>query len=306
LFEHTFPSYSVSVIELSDASTPPPPPPASSEASRIINLSARAVAGTDTKTLIVGLALSPGSGNKRLVIRGVGPTLGTLFSLPGVLADPKLTLFNQGGTVLATNDDWGGEATLSSTMAQAGAFPFTNAGTKDAAMIATVPPGTVYTAHVTSTSGSGVALAEFYDATTSFAEDTPKLVNISARSDVGRGADVLIVGFVIGGTGARTVVLRGVGPGLATTFGLQGVLADPRIQLFNRDSVLIKENDNWGSDGSTLQLQTAMGTVGAFPLLVGSKDAVLLATLEPGIYTAVVSGINDGVGVALAEVYAVP
>jgi outer membrane protein assembly factor BamB/subtilisin family serine protease len=277
---------------------------AASDVGRIINLSARAVAGTDAKTLIVGLAISGGSGNKDLLIRGAGPSLQSVFNVPGVLTDPKLTLYS-GSNPIGSNDNWDGSSQISALNTRVGAFQFPVLTSKDAAMTASLAGGT-YTAHVTASSGnsSGVALAEFYDASEVFTAGTPRLTNISARSEVGRGADVLIVGFVLGGNTSRTVLIRGVGPTLGSRFNITGTLADPKIEL-RKGQTLVGENDNWGSGGTTAQLQTAMASVGAFDLPTGSKDAAILITLDPGAYTAVISGVGDTTGVALAEVYEV-
>ena len=93
-----------------------------------------------------------------------------------------------------------------------------------------------------------------------------------------------------------------MGPGLAQ-FGITGALVDPRLQLFTGTTVL-RENDNWGGE---TQLTAVGNSVGAFALSdPASRDAVLLVTLSPGSYTAQVSGVNNGTGIALVEVYDVP
>ncbi|HEU5077958.1 MAG TPA: S8 family serine peptidase [Opitutaceae bacterium] len=272
---------------------------------RIVNMSARAIAGTDAKTLIVGLVISDGPGTKSMLIRGVGATLAQApYNVPGVLADPTLRLFPGGSDKpIATNDDWGTDPKVPALMTQTGAFAFLSA--KDAAMAADLASGG-YTVHVTSTaSASGVALAEFYDATQVFTADTPRLINISARSQVGTGGDVLIVGFVIGGATPVKVLIRGIGPTLGDSrFQVPGVLADPKLTLriLGKEDVL-QENDNWGASANVAELQAAMTSANAFSLSADSKDAMIVATLQPGAYTAVISGVNNTTGVALAEVY---
>ncbi len=273
---------------------------------RIINLSARALAGSDAKTLIVGFVVGGGSGPKDLLIRGVGPTLGQSYGVPRALADPELKLYRN-GDVLASNGDWQGDPAILAMNSQVGAFAFADVSSKDAALIANVSSGP-YSAHITGTgnSGLGVALAEFYDATSVFTASTPRLINISARSEVGRGADVLIAGFVISGGTPCKVLIRAVGPTLADPkYGVPGVLANPRIQVRNQKEELVAENDDWGSGQDAAALETVFSQVGAFSLLPGSKDAALVLTLEPGVYSAVVSGVDDTTGVALAEVYQV-
>lgn len=272
---------------------------------RIVNLSARAVAGTDAKTLIVGLVVGNGTGTKPLLVRGVGPTLGLApYNVPGVLADPALRLIPGGGSnPIASNDDWGTDPKIPALLTQTGAFSFLSP--KDSAMAVDLASGG-YTVQVTSsTSASGVALAEFYDATQVFTAETPRLVNISARSQVGTGGDVLIVGFVIGGATPVKVLVRGIGPTLGDSrFGVPGALADPKLTLrkLGTDAPL-QENDNWGSAPNVAELQSAMTSVNAFSLPSDSKDAMIVVTLDPGAYTAVISGVNNTTGVALAEVY---
>lgn len=275
-----------------------------SDLGHIINLSARAVAGTGSKTLIVGLIIDGGSGNKPLLIRGVGPTLAN-YSVPGFLPDPALTLFNGGGGTIATNDNWSSDPLVPNLMTQVGAFAFTGPTSKDAAMSANLSGG-AYTVHVTSSTtapnGSGVALAEFYDASPVYTSGTPRLVNISARSQVGQGGDVLIAGFVIAGSTPVRVLIRGVGPGLSQ-YGVDGVLADPKLTLRKLSGELIQENDNCGASTNLSEVQAAMASANAFALGANSKDAVIVVSLQPGAYTAVVAGVNDTTGVALAEVY---
>ncbi len=127
---------------------------------------------------------------------------------------------------------------------------------------------------------------------------TPRLINLSTRAQVGTGGDILITGFNITGTGNKTVLIRATGPAL-TPFGVTGVLADPKLELYS-GTTLLQSNDNWlAADAATFS------SVGAFALTGGSKDAALVATLAPGGYTAQVSGIGAGTGVALVEVYEV-
>jgi hypothetical protein len=170
-----------------------------------------------------------------------------------------------------------------------------------------IEPG-AYTIHVTSgpsaPNGTGVALAEFYDASPVYTADTPRLVNISARSQVGVGGDVLIIGFVIGGSTPVRVLVRGVGPGLAQ-FNVGGLLANPKMILRKLSGELVQENDDWGQAPNASEIPSVMTSVNAFGLTTGSKDSIILTTLQPGAYTAVISGVNDTTGVALAEVYEV-
>jgi hypothetical protein len=147
---------------------------------------------------------------------------------------------------------------------------------------------------------TGVALMEAYDAG---GGTGARLANLSARSAVGTGAGILIAGFVVNDN-ARTILVRGVGPGLAP-FGVTGMLADPELRIF-RETQLVAENNDWGASPNSASLSATAQAVGAFALPSGSRDAVLLVTLPPGAYTAQVSGANGATGVALVEVYEVP
>ena len=200
--------------------------------------------------------------------------------------------------IVASSDNW--LAADAAAMATAGAFALT-AGSKDAAIAVPLAPG-AYTAPVTAADGgSGVALLEVYDGSSA---TTAAVLNASTRAYVGTGEGVLIPGFVIGGTGTLRLLIRAVGPGLAG-FGVEGTLADPQFTLFG-GSTALATNDNWSLAANSAEIAATATAVGAFALAVGSKDAVILTTLTPGAYTAVVSGVGNATGTALVELYVVP
>ncbi|HNC23579.1 MAG TPA: hypothetical protein PLU52_05170 [Opitutaceae bacterium] len=285
---------------------------ATTDVGRLLNLSVRTNAGTGAETLIVGVVVggTGTAGTKATLIRAVGPRLGD-YGVTGVLADPRMEFIDQGGTVLATNDDWGGDAQVAAVGASVGAFPLGSSTSKDAALYNPAVASGPYSVKILGAGGStGIALAEIYDATPSgsFAAATPRLINVSARTGAGTGSATLIAGFVVGGSTARTVLIRGVGPRLAD-YGVPGALADPQLQLYRAvgsDSVLVAANDDWGAATNAAVVATTAAQVGAFALNAGSKDAVLLLTLPPGVYSAQVSGVNGVAGIALVEVYEVP
>ncbi len=271
---------------------------------RLANLSIRSAAGTGAQTLIVGFVVggTGTSGAKPLLIRGAGPALAA-FGVPGVLVDPSLSVF-AGATIVASNDNWNGDAQVAAIGTQFGAFAFTPATSRDAALYSPALTAAAYTVQLTGVGGTtGVALAEIYDATPTdtFTTGTARLINVSARTQVGTGADILIAGFNIGGASAKTLLIRAVGPTLSV-FGVTGVLADPKLDLYSGATVL-QSNDNWSGASA---IGTAASSVGAFPLDATSRDAVLLVTLQPGSYTAQVSGVGSTTGVALVEIYEVP
>jgi hypothetical protein len=165
------------------------------------------------------------------------------------------------------------------------------------------------TLSATNASGTGTAvLMLVVDNGNPTPSPTPGLLrNISTRDDVLTGDNVLIGGFIItGGVTPKTVVIRGLGPSLATANPpVEGTLSDPVLTLTMPDGSTVT-NDNWKDN--TLEDQTIITGAGLAP---GSdSEAVIVATLppvDPSIpgngYTAKVSGLNDGTGVALMEVY---
>lgn len=130
------------------------------------------------------------------------------------------------------------------------------------------------------------------------AAQTARLANISTRGQVGTEANILIGGFVISGPGNKTVLIRAIGPGLGA-FGVTGTLGDPTLSIFNSAGTVVAGNDNWNAIDSATFAQ-----VGAFPLPPNSKDAVVVATLTAGSYTAQISGLGAApTGVGILEVY---
>jgi hypothetical protein len=137
--------------------------------------------------------------------------------------------------------------------------------------------------------------------------DAGQLINMSGRAWVGTGGNVLIAGFVIGGTTSRTVLIRASGPALSQ-LGVSGVLADPALQLYQSNgsagSNLIQSNTGWGGNA---QIAAAAASVGAFSWgSAATSDSALLVTLPPGAYTAEISGAGGDSGISLVEVYELP
>ena len=133
---------------------------------------------------------------------------------------------------------------------------------------------------------------------------TARLINISTRAQVGTGANIMIAGFVVGGSGSETVLVRADGPALSA-FGLTGVLAQPVLSVLDGTGKVLATNTKWGSNADPSQISAAATAVGAFGLASGSYDSALIATLPPGAYTAEVSGAGGTTGIALAEIYEV-
>lgn len=292
---------------------PAAPPAGTGATTRLVNLSARAAVGTDSNILIAGFIVS-GSGNKSMVIRGVGPAL-TQFGVSNYLAQPSLGLFNAQSAQINSNTGWSNSAALSAAFTQVGAFSYP-AGSVDSALQVSVPANQSYTAEVSGgNGGTGVSLAELYDADPSVLSSPSRLVNISARAGVGTGPNILIAGFIVGGTGSETVLVRGVGPTLGTAYGLTGVLANPVLTLFDSQGNVITSNQGWQNPpatptgawaGKAAPVDASHATftkVGAFDLGNGTTDSALVVTLPAGAYTAEISGLNSTTGIALVEIY---
>jgi len=122
-------------------------------------------------------------------------------------------------------------------------------------------------------------------------------MNISTRARVETGDNVLIGGFIITGNAAKKVIIRAIGPSLSQ-HGLSDVLADPTLDLYDGNSALLQSNDNWQDDPSQASQISASGLAPSSNL-----ESAIIATLQPGNYTAIVRGKNSGQGIALAEVY---
>ena len=293
---------------------------------RLEDLSARGFVGTGANSLQAGFVLN-GGGTKEVLLRGIGPTL-TSFGVADALPTPQLTLNDANSNALATDLGWSASNGLildpgatalditsadAATMARVGAFALL-AASADSAILAgqLLPFPARYTIVVngTPTNPTGVALAEIYDADPG--TPTARLINLSARAQVGAGDNLFAGGFVIGGSGTETLLLRAIGPGLAS-YGVTGVSPNPVLTLYNQASgAVIASNGGWSSAptvgpagaGAAVQAASAatMAAVGAFALTAGSADSALVVTLPQGAYSATVTGST---GVALVEIYEV-
>jgi hypothetical protein len=254
-------------------------------ASALSNLSVRTTLSSG-QTLIVGGVVSGGS--KPILVRAAGPALNK-FGLVGMF-DPRLELY-AGQVPVGSNDNW--QSTLATTFSRVGAFAF-DVGSLDAAFSQSL--NGAFTVQAKGT-GPGALLVEAYDTGGGVA---PRMVNISARNFVGTGADILIAGFALSGTGTKQLLIRAVGPTLAA-FGVPNALTDPKVAVLTGAGAIITENDNWEA-----ALAATFSQVGAFPLSIGSRDAALLVTLSAGAsFTVQVSGVNGTTGEALIEIYEV-
>jgi len=257
---------------------------------RVENLSTRGTVMSGDNVLINGFIVS-GTDPKAVVVRALGPSLSN-FGLSGVLADPVLTVYDSSGAIIASNDNWqtNGGATF---IAQNGLAP--SNPSESAALVTNLPPG-AYTVVVTGkNSTEGISLAEVYEIPRP--GGTSKLVNLSGRSFVGTGDNVLISGFIVGDVGSATVVVRALGRSLAS-FGVGNPLSDPVLTIYDSKGSVIASNDNWKSDPNNVILLPKNGLVPA-----SAFESALVLHLPAGAYTAIVRGANGATGNALVEVY---
>jgi hypothetical protein len=244
---------------------------------------------TGNNVLIGGFIIT-GSDPKRVLIRGIGPSLNGV----GVtLQDPMLEL-HQGNATIAFNDDW------KEHQAEVEATTLQPTNDFESAIVATLIPGP-YTAILQGkNNGTGVGMVEVYDLDQTA---NSKLANISTRAFVDTGDNVMIGGLIvsggIGGGNAR-VILRAIGPSLSA-LGIQGALPDPNVELHDASGTTIAFNDNWKTrpDGSSQQ-----GEIEATAIPPTSDlESALVQTLAPGNYTAIVRGTGSTTGIALVEAY---
>jgi phospholipase/lecithinase/hemolysin len=248
------------------------------------NISTRGMVGTGEDVLIAGFIIS-GSQPKKVIVRALGPTLGTL-GVSGVLADPTIVVVNSSKVVVASNDDW--RSTQEAQIAASGFAPRNNL---ESAIIATLPPGS-YSAVVSGKNGgTGIGLVDVYelDATTSIFQD------LSTRGFVGTGDNVLIGGLIIGNGEQPLIVVRAIGPTLGS-FGIMQPLQDPTLEVRDANGGLISFENDWHDN-----TPTAVKAVLLQPQ--DSREAAVVLSLPAGNYTAIVRGKNGTTGVALVEAY---
>ena len=250
---------------------------------RLSAISTRMQVLTGNDVAIAGFIIG-GSTPKKVIVRARGPSM-TAQGLTGALANPQLQLVS-GQTQIAFNDDWQ-DASNAAAIQSSGFQP---SDPQESAILITLGPG-AYTAIMSGVGGTtGIGIVEVYEID---AESMP-LVAISTRGQVQTGAGVMIAGFVVEGSSPRTVVIRGRGPSLAAG-GVTGVLANPQLQLF-AGQVQIAFNDNWqDTDAAAI---TASGFAPSDPL-----ESAIRVTLQPGLYTAIMSGVNNGTGLGIVEVF---
>jgi len=212
--------------------------------------------------------------------------------VPNPLGDPVLELHGPSGFTTVTDDNWQDDPVQAAAILATGLAPTNNL---ESAIDATLAPG-AYTAIVRGkNSTTGIGLVEVYD----LSQAAPaKLANISTRAFVGTGSDIVIAGFILGAhTDNDGIIVRGIGPSL-TAVGVPNALADPTLELRNSSGTLLVADDNWQDDPTQAAEITAAGLAPT-----NNLESGIAASLAPGQYTALLSGLNNGTGVGLVEVY---
>jgi hypothetical protein len=273
---------SLGTATTSGSFTPLPP------ITQLQNISTRGKVLTDDNVLIAGFIIA-GTGQKEVLIRGMGPLLTTLH-VPGALQDPVLELHDRTGALIAINDNW--------SDTQRVVINSTSLAPKDAresAIFRPLSPG-AYTAILKGKNNStGVGLIEVYNL-----DKIPslELANISTRGFVGAGDNVMIAGFIVGetGSGPGRELLRAIGPSLSNA-DVAGALQNPSLELHNGNGAVVAANDNWATDPHSAQIRAG----GFAP--ADARESAMLPTLAPGAYSVIVRGVDGATGVGLVEAY---
>jgi hypothetical protein len=270
--------------------TTPTATPTPASAAQAVNLSTRMLVQTGDDVGIGGFIIT-GSAPKHVLLRAIGPSL-TQFGVPNALADPVLELHGPGTFVTITDDNWRDDPVQEAAIIADGIPPSNDL---ESAIDATLAPG-AYTAIIRGNlNTSGVALVEVYDLNQSV---DSKLANISTRAFVSTGDNIVIAGFTLGGnSGNDRIVVRGLGPSL-TAAGVPNALANPVLELRDMNGTLLISDNDWQDNPAQAAELTAAGLA-----LTNNLESGIATTLPPGLYTALLAGLDNGTGIGLVEVY---
>jgi hypothetical protein len=255
--------------------------PVAPSPTRLGNIATRLRVGTGPEALIGGIIIT-GNQPKRIIVRAIGPSSG----VPGALGNPQLDLNNAAGEVLRANDNWRDAPNSDEIIASTVAPP----DDLESAVLMTLDPGE-YTAVVRGVNGeTGVGVVEAYDLDASV---DSKFANIATRGAVQTGDNVMIGGLIVLGSAPQNVILRAIGPSLP----FEGKLRDPTLDLVDGNGTVLRGNNNW-RDSQEAEIEA---TTIPPP---NELESAIVATLQPGAYTAIVRGESASTGIAVVEVYA--
>ena len=258
---------------------------------QLINLSTRLRVEAGDGAGIGGFVVS-GTGSKRVLLRALGPSLAA--SVTGAINTLSVELRDAQGRLVASNAGWQSSA----QRAEIEATGLAPSDMRECAVVTSLAAGS-YTLVVRGAAAgdTGVALIEMYDLERSRSDLRP--VNVSTRGVVRDGDNVMIGGFVIGGSRTQRVIVRALGPSL-TAAGVPNVLTNPSLAVFDSSGALLASNTDW----KTSPIQDQISATGRAP--TDDREPAAVLTLRPGPYTVVVRGEGGATGVALVEVYEVP
>jgi hypothetical protein len=166
----------------------------------------------------------------------------------------------------------------------------------------------LYTCKASNTTGTVTTAAATLTVGTTLAQGYLNAVSAQAFVGTSSSGNILISGFYISGTTSRTVLIQGLGPGLA---GVTGALKDPSLSIHhvvaatNTDEI-VAQNTGWTASGDTNETNTLLAvarSVNATVLTSGHADSELLVTLKPGAYTAEIQGASGDTGIAKIAIY---
>jgi hypothetical protein len=239
----------------------------------------------------IGGFIVSGTGMKHVLLRAIGPSLAQA-GVPNALNDPTLELHAADGSVILANDNWRDDPDQEAAIIASGIQPESHL--ESAIDVSLAPAG--YTAIVRGKNNTvGVALVELYDLNETVGS---KLANISTRAFVGAADGIIIGGFQLGNnSGNDHVIVRALGPSLADG-GVPNTLNNPKLEIRDRNAMLLSSNDDWQDDPSQAAQLTAAGLAPS-----SSFESGISLNLSPGQYTALVSGTDGATGIGLVEVY---
>jgi hypothetical protein len=252
---------------------------------QLLNISGRVAAQGGDKVGIAGFIIS-GSGTKRILVRGTGPSL----NISGKMQDPYLELHDNNGSPPLTNDNW--RSTQEAEIQQTGLAPSDD---RESAIVKRLPAGN-YTAIIHGADGSpGIGVVEVYDLSST---DPSELGNLSVRADVESGDNALFNGIIMRGGTPKRILFRAIGPSITVNgTPLAGRLQDPTLEVHDANGGLLQSNDNWKDAPNMAEIQAT----GLAP--TDDRESAILMSLPSSDYTSIVRGKGGTTGIALAETY---